>query len=287
MLETFLPALHEAPATFLLTLREVLEAVLVAGVALTFLGKVARPELKKYVWAGVASGAAVAFTTGILLQKTLGGLPAGVEQMWEGGLMWLAAGLITGLLAWMVRQENASKQLENQIRAHVTRGGVVGLWAVAFLAVLREGVELAIFLAAAGPQTAGGQLLGFLAGTAVAITAGWLTFAGLARTQLRTFFTVSNTLLVLFAAGLTAHGVHELQEIGWLPFGLTEAFNLQNVLSDKTVFGSLLRALFGYNDNPSWLELTAYLAYLLAATAWLRRARHAKKAATAVATAHA
>ncbi|HWQ83719.1 MAG TPA: FTR1 family protein, partial [Anaerolineales bacterium] len=152
-----------------------------------------------------------------------------------------------------------------------------------FLAVGREGFELVLFLVAAR-ITAGGMqtILGAALGLAAAIVLGWMLFATSKRLSLRQFFNVTNILLVFFAAGLVAHGVHEFNEAGLIPAIIEHVWDLNPVLDEKGVMGQLLTALFGYNANPSLSEVIAYAAYFVGlGLAWKRLARPAVAAQAA------
>ena len=154
------------------------------------------------------------------------------------------------------------------------------LFGVAFVAVLREGIETALFLTAASLSVAAGQtLLGGALGLLAALAVGWLIYAGGKRLDVRAFFRVTGVLLILFAAGLLAHGVHELQEAGLLPVVIEHVWDISPILSDEGTLGSLLKALLGYNANPSLLEVVAYVGYLVAALVAWRRSSRARLAA--------
>jgi high-affinity iron transporter len=123
-------------------------------------------------------------------------------------------------------------------------------------------VELAIFLVAAGLATGPGlELTGALIGLAAATGLGWLLFTSTRRLPLGSFFRFTNILLILFAAGLVAHGVHEFNEVGWIPAVIEHVYDLNPILNEQSTAGQLLQALFGYNGNPSLTEIIAYLVY--------------------------
>ncbi|HEX7542256.1 MAG TPA: FTR1 family protein, partial [Anaerolineales bacterium] len=141
--------------------------------------------------------------------------------------------------------------------------GKGSLFGLAFIAVLREGVELALFLTAAtfsssAPQTILGALLGL--GTAVLL--GWSFFATTIRLDLRRFFQVTGFLLLLFAAGLVARGVSELVLVGWIPALIEHVWDLGGMVSAESVLGQTLGALFGYSTSPSLMQVLAYATYL-------------------------
>jgi high-affinity iron transporter len=138
---------------------------------------------------------------------------------------------------------------------------------------VREGIELALFLTAATlAADARSTLLGAVLGLAGAAALGWALFASTLRLNLRRFFQVTSVLLVLFAAGLVAHGVHELNEVGWIPAVVEHIWDVNGLLPENSTAGQVLKALFGYNGDPSLTELLAYLLYFCAITIGLRRA---------------
>jgi high-affinity iron transporter len=176
----------------------------------------------------------------------------------------------------MAGKRDAAVKLEHGVERHLAPGGShgVGLFLLVFLSVVREGVESVIFLGAARFGTGSGSLWGALAGLAAASLLGFLLFRGAVRVRLGLFFTVTNVLLLLFAAGLVAHGLHELVEAGWLPALVDPVWDLNPLLPEQGLLGSLLRGLFGYNGNPSLLELLGYAAYAaVAASLWRSLAR--------------
>ena len=136
------------------------------------------------------------------------------------------------------------------------------MFILAFLAVFREGIELALFLIAtrmASDTTS--VVFGAFLGLGAAILLGWLLFASTRRLNLKRFFQVTNILLLFFAAGLVAHGVHELIEAGLIPAIIDPVWDINHILSDNSEFGLILKALFGYNGNPALTEVLAYLGY--------------------------
>jgi high-affinity iron transporter len=142
-----------------------------------------------------------------------------------------------------------------------------------FLSVLREGVESVIFLGTAASPW------GAAAGLGAAALFGFLLFRGALRVRLGVFFTVTNGLLLLFAAGLVAHGLHELVEAGWLPALVEPVWDLNPLLPERSVTGSLLRGLFGYNSDPTLLEMLGYAAYAALAVVLWTGVAHRRRAA--------
>jgi high-affinity iron transporter len=185
------------------------------------------------------------------------------EEIFEGFAMLLAAGVLTWMIFWMGRQGRAIQtELEQDVRQASRSGNSWTLFSLAFIAVLREGIELALFLtAAAFTSTAGATLTGGLIGLAAAAFTGWLLFATTTRLEVRPFFRVTSFLLILFAAGLVAHGVHEFNEVGWIPPIIEHLWDTNPILDERSGVGEILKALFGYNGNPSLSEVAAYLSY--------------------------
>lgn len=250
-------------SAFLLSLREGLEAALILGILLGAVKKMNRPDLKPAIWAGALVAILLSLLTGGLLTTVGISLAGKAEQIFEGFTMLLAAGLLTWMIFWMNRQgRHLRAELENNTRRAALKSGRRALFGLAFLAVVREGVELALFLMANVLVAQAGQtLLGALIGLTAAVVLGWLLFSATLRLDLRRFFQVTGLLLILFAAGLVAHGVHEFNEAGWIPVVIEHVWDMNPWLDENSTAGSLLKALFGYNGNPSLTEVLAYLAY--------------------------
>ena len=251
-------------ASLLLSLREGLEAALIIGIVLGVLLKLKRVDLNKQVWAG--AGFAVLASLLVAFMLNLLGLrfEGRGEEIFEGVAMLLAAGVLTWMIFWMHNTAgNLKQEIEMQTRDAVQGKGGRALFILAFLAVFREGIELALFLLAvqqtSSPlQTLSGALLG-LAGAAVL---GWFLFNSTRRLSLRGFFRVTNVLLIIFAAGLVAYGVHEFNEAGIIPPVIEHVWDINHILNENSQIGLLLKALVGYNGNPSLTEVIAYLFYV-------------------------
>jgi len=256
---------------FLITLREGVEIALILGIVLGILRKLNRLDLKPALWFG--AGAAVMTSLGLAVALRLVGAEfKGVTEMvFEGGSMLLAAGVLTWMIFWMHRQSASIRpNLEHKMRSSGLTGRGPMFW-LAFLAVSREGLELALLLVASSLVSGVNSFLtGAAAGLATAALIGWLLFSGTYRLSIKNFFRVSNVLLVLFAAGMAARGVHEFVEAGWIPAGIDPLYNLSPLLSAASLPGQLLAALFGYNPAPTLSETLAYLTYFAAIALGLR-----------------
>jgi high-affinity iron transporter len=276
--------------TYLLSLREGLEAALIIGIVLGALTKIRRNDLSPAVWLGTLSAVGVSVLTAVLLTTFGMSLEDKAEQIFEGVTMLIAAGILTWMIFWMSKQARFLKgELEAGVnKAAVSTGKRAVFW-LAFVAVVREGVELALFITAAffaGDQnqlatniiqTLAGTILGL--GTAALL--GWTLFATTVRLDLRRFFQVTGILLILFAAGLVAHGVHEFNEVGWIPAVIEHIWDVNIILDENSLAGQLLKTLFGYNGNPSLTEMIAYFAYLVVVSIFWRRENTVPAKATA------
>ena len=251
----------------LITFREGLEAALIVGIVMGYLVRIGKQSELRYAWAGVIAAAAISIAAALGLQWVGASLEEPYEQIFEGTMMLLAVGVLTWMIFWMRYQGRFLKrELEQKMSSAVASGAVLGIFGIAFFAVLREGIETALFLSASAFADNGvNTLIGGAIGLVVAIAAGYAMYGLAIRLDLRLFFDVTSLLLLIFAAGLFAHAIHEFQEIGWLPFLTAQAWNLETVLPNNSLVGSILRALIGYNDSPSVLEVVTYLAYWVAA----------------------
>jgi high-affinity iron transporter len=252
--------------------REGLEAALIVGIVVGYLVKTGQAARVRTAWAGVAAAVAASALLAVGLGLVGAELEGAAEQIFEGATMLLAVLVLTGMIFWMRTQARYLKTaLEHELKAAVTSGAALTVFGVAFMAVFREGVETALLLAAAAFANDGlGTLLGALIGLAAAAVTGWLLYSATLRLNLRTFFNVTSVLLLFFAAGLFAHGVHEFQEAGLLPMTIEHLWDLNPILNEASGLGEILKALFGYNGNPSLLEVLSYVAYWLAVLTGMR-----------------
>jgi high-affinity iron transporter len=249
--------------SFLLALREGLEAALILGIVLGVLNRLKRPHLRPIVWRGALAATALAAAVAVLLSLVGKELEGPAEPVFEGVAMLLAAGVLTWMIFWMQRQSgNISGGLEAETRRVTAGGSATALFALAFLAVFREGLELALFLLAAQMTSSPlATLGGALAGLAGAAGLGWLLFSSTRRLNLKLFFRVTNILLIIFAAGLVGVGVAELNEAGWIPVIVEHIYNFNLILDEGSPLGVALKTLLGYNGSPSLSGTIAYLGY--------------------------
>ena len=260
--------------TGLLTgLREGVEAALIVSIILAYLAKTGNARHFGKIWLGAGAATAVSIAVGAFLFVTIGGLQEPAEQIFEGIAMVIAATVVTWMLFWMRRTAaNIKGQLHAGVDRALTEGRVFGLAILAFTAVIREGIETALFLlgqaTAAGTQ-ATSTLVGAIVGLVIAAGIGLALYRGARVINLRTFFSWTGIALIFIAAGLLSHGIHEFIEAGWITVGTSTAFDISGVLPHEPdagplgVVGSILRALVGYTSSPEWITLLAWLAYVV------------------------
>jgi high-affinity iron transporter len=181
--------------------------------------------------------------------------------------------VLTWMIFWMRKQAmNIKRELEAKLAHAIAAGSAVGLASVVFFAVLREGWETALFLfAVSESSTPLATGVGAVAGLVVSISLGVALYMGSRRLNLRQFFTVTGILLIVFAAGLLAHATHEFQEAGLLPGTIEYVWNTNGLVSENSNTGEFLKALFGYNGDPSLLEVGVWAAYLVGALTFFLR----------------
>lgn len=263
---------------YMLSLREGIEAALIIGIVLGALRQIRRTDLIPAAWAGTLAAVALSMLSGILLTALGLSFEGAAEQIFEGVTMLFAAALLTWMIFWMNRVGRTLKsEIESEVHKAAFGAGKRAIFFVAFLAILREGIELALFLTASVFATNAVQtIVGAILGLGTAILLGWSLFAAIIRLDLRRFFQVTGVLLILFAAGLVAHGVHEFNEAGWIPSIIEHVWDVNAIVDENSTFGLLLKALFGYNGNPSLTEVLAYAAYFVAVFFGLRLANKPK-----------
>ena len=252
-------------SSLLITLREGLEAALIIGIILAYLARTDNRQGFKPVWLGVSLAIVGSLIAGAAIFVLAGELSGRNEEIFEGAAMFLAVGVLTWMVFWMrKRAVNIKVHLRSQIQSVLTSDSSLGLVLIAFLVVVREGIETVLFLFAA-TRVAGSPVLftagGFL-GLAIAIIMGYSIYKGTSRLNLRTFFNVTSLVLIFFAAGLLAYGIHEFIEAGIIPPVVEHVWDINHILPEKSTFGLFLEATLGYNGNPALVEVVAYLVYL-------------------------
>ena len=277
-------------ASFLITSRETLEAALVVGIVLTFLTKTNNHKYKKTVYYGIAFGILLSILAAVIFTIFAGGFSGRAEELFECTTMLVASVLLTTMILWMMKQKHIVKEIENKVstvidKTNLDKTYAYGIFFLILIAILREGVETVIFLNAMR-YASGISLVGGILGVLVAIGIGYLFFNSARKVNLKKFFNISSVLLILFAAGLVAHGIHELQEAAVIPFVVKEVWNINPAVAVEGVYpllhengliGSFLKGLFGYNGNPSLIEILSYISYLGIIFYFYRRIENSNK----------
>jgi high-affinity iron transporter len=247
-----------------LALREGLEAALIVGILLGVLRKLERADRERSVWWGAAAAALLSVLVAVGLTAIGAELEGRAEALFEGLTLLLAAGVLTWMIFWMQRQGRSVRQgLEAQVRQAIAGEPGRGLFTVSFVAVSREGIELALFMTAAAVTSSARQTwMGGVLGLALAAALGWAVFASTVRLDVRRFFQVTGAILLVFAAGLVARSVHEFIELGWLPALVEHIWNTASILSDESALGQVATSLLGYRSSPALSEVIGYVIYL-------------------------
>lgn len=264
-------------ATYLIALREALEASLVVSILVAYVVRTGRPSLLPRIWAGVGLAVAASLAFGALLTFGPRGLSDRGEEVIAGTLSLLAVGLVTWMIFWMAK---AARGIGAHLRGQVDLAVEGGRWAlaiVALVAVGREGLETALFLWAitrsmAADTSSWEPVLGAALGFVTAIVAGWLLYKGSLRINLTRFFTWTGALLVVVAGGVLVYAVAEFQEAGVLPGEHATAFDLTGSIDPSTWYAVVVRGIFNLKPEMNWLEVGVWLAYVIPVlTLFLRR----------------
>ncbi|MFB6291535.1 MAG: FTR1 family protein [Candidatus Bipolaricaulia bacterium] len=257
-------------SSFLITFREGLEAALIIGIMVAYLSKIEKAEFNKYIYVGTLAAVVTSGLLGWLFFSAATSLGETQQEIFEGVASLSAAFVLTYVIVWMARTSHDIKdRIEQRIDTSLSRGKLLGLVSVAFLAVFREGVETVLLVGTLAVRAPSRTIIGFGGGLIVVLVLAVLAFRGVYLLDLETFFKTTSVILVVFAAGLVAYGVHELNEVGMIPPVIEHLWNTNFIVNEDGVFGSILTALIGYNANPSLTEVLSYAFYWLSAGAYL------------------
>ena len=252
--------------TFVIGLREGVEAALIVGIIAAFLRQEGRRDALRWMWAGVAIAAAICVAAGVTLELVSRDLPQRQQEMLETVVGAIAVAAVTFMIVWMRRNARGLRRaLEGRASDALAEGSVIALVAMAFFAVIREGFETSVFLLAAfdsssDPLAAGG---GALLGVVLAVGIGYGIYRGGIRLNLARFFRVTGIVLVLVAAGLVATALHTAHEAGWLNSLQRDTVDLRWLVAPGTVRSSLLTGLLGFQPRPVTAEAIGYLVYAI------------------------
>jgi len=284
---------------FIISFRESLEAALIVGIILTVLIKNGQKSLITAVWISVAVAVVLSAVAGIFIHRFIEqqGDDA-VKALLEGVLMYITAGLLFYVIFWMKKNLMSRNVIEDKTGA-AAQSGSWGIFLLVLFAILREGIETAIFLVASSNIDQGFSMIGFILGILLAVGIGYLIVIQGKRISLKKFFSVTSLLLVFFAAGMVAYGTHELHEYmeareggelveeeskvydifrsRTLEEGAPPNWYIQDgekyvhILNDKGKVGVFLKGLFGYNSDPIWIEVILWALTLIVGIIYWRR----------------
>jgi len=252
-------------SSFLIALREGLEAALIVGILVAYVVKTNRRTLLMPIWSGVAVALVLSLALGGFLSFTSQELSERGEEFFAGTTSFVAVALVTWMVFWMKRTARA---LRDELHTKVETAALIGPLAIAsaaFFAVAREGLETALFVYS-NFQTVGSKVpatVGLIVGLALAVLLGYLIYNRAIRIDLSKFFTVTGIALVVFAAGVLSYGIHEFQELGWLPGESALAWDVSRWLTEDSFITTLLAGTIGFDTTTSWLQLLAWSAYLI------------------------
>ncbi len=264
-------------ATFVIGLREGLEAALIVGIIAAFLRQRGRADLLRPVWAGVGLAVLICLAAGIGLQVLNANLPQLQQEQLETIVGVAAICMVSYMVFWMTRHAPELKRhLEAATADALATGSAWALVGMAFLAVLREGLETAVFLLATFQASQNAELasVGALLGILVAALLGYGLYRGAVHINLGKFFSATSFVLVLVAAGLVMTCLHTAHEATWLNVGQQPLLNLTWLVRPGSVQSAVLTGMLGLQPRPTQIEVIGWVAYVALAVAFILWPRH-------------
>ncbi len=269
-------------ATLVIFLREGVEASMIVAILLAYLKKSGQQQYFRDVFLGVGAAVALAGLFGVVVYRTVESYDGSrVQTIFETATYLVATALLTYMTFWM---RNHARGLSSELRSRVdaatgrdatgvdtpaggsvtmTRGARVGMSLLAFQAVGREGLETVVFtLAIAFSKNNHNALAGAVIGLVIALMIAFTIYRLGHRLNMGRFFAIVGALLMLFAAGLLADAVQNMQELGWLPFGRGVLWHTGGMLSEDSTWGDVAHSFLGYAEAPTVLQAVAYVGYL-------------------------
>ena len=253
-------------STFIIALREGLEASLIVGILVAYVVKTGRSNLLKPIWGGVTAAIALSLGLGAFLSYSSTQLSSRGEEIFAGTSSVVAVALVTWMVFWMKR---AARGLRDELHGKVDKahlGGPLTIAITAFFAVAREGLETALFLYS-NFRTVGAAstaTVGLLLGLSLAVTLGYLIYRRAVKIDLSSFFKITGVALIVIAAGVLSYGIHEFQEVGWLPGADAFIWDVTGWMPKESLVASLLGGTIGFDTTTSWLQGLFYSSYLIA-----------------------
>lgn len=255
--------------TFVIGLREGLEAALIVGIVAAFLQQEQRRDALRWMWLGVLLAVSLCVAAGVALRVASEQMPQREQEQLETVIGLIAVGMITGMIVWMRNHaQDLRGDLERSASVALLEGSTLALVGMAFLAVLREGLETAVFLLAVFQDSDNPGLTGTGAalGVMLAVLLGYGIYRGGVKINLARFFKITGVVLVLVAAGLLSMAVHTAHEAGWWNLLLDQAIDLSWLIKPGTVASALITGMFGIQPQPTVGEALAWLFYAVPMT---------------------
>ncbi|MBV9449759.1 MAG: FTR1 family protein [Streptosporangiaceae bacterium] len=252
-------------ATLVIFLREGVEASMIVAILLAYLNRLGRREHFRDVFIGVGAALLLATAGGVIAYATIRSYDGSrVQTIFETVTYLLAATVLTYMTFWMRKHARSlSKELRSRTDAALDGKARWGLALLAFQAVGREGLETVVFtLAIIFSTSTASALSGAVIGLAGSLGIAFVIYRLGHKLNLARFFTVIGVLLMVFAAGLLANTIQNLQELGWLRVLDLPMWHSDRLLSQDSAFGDVLHSFFGYSDAPTPLQLLVYVAYV-------------------------
>jgi high-affinity iron transporter len=269
-------------ASFLITFREGLEAFLIVGIILSYLGKLQASKYNKFIYIGVVSGIIISLLIAYVFQIVLYAVDnENYQHYLMIGILLFATTVLSYMVVWMANQSKQIKgKLEENLKSLVTTGNIAGMVFLAFLAVLREGFETVLFFSSLSFNedfSFEEGIIGASIGLLLSIILVYLLMKGAKNIPIKEFFKYTGLLILIIAGGLFGSAISMMQASELIPTFLPVVYDISNILDDRGVFGTFLRALFGYNSSPTLLHLVSWFIYMSTALfLWKRTYSYAK-----------
>lgn len=251
-------------STFIIALREGLEAALIVGILVAYLVKSERRHHLRALWTGVFLAVSASLALGAFLSYTSAELSTKGAELFAGTTSFVAVAMVTWMVFWMKRTARGLRdELHGKAEVAVAAGALY-MGTLAFFAVAREGLETSLFLYT-NFKTVGAfstATLGLVLGLATSVALGYGIYNRSVKLNLGKFFTYSGVALIVVAGGVLSYGVHEFQEFGFLPGPDAFAWDITSWMGKDSFIASLLAGTIGFDTTTSWLQLIVWVAYL-------------------------
>lgn len=258
--------------SFIILFREGFEGFLILFIVLGALKKAGSVQYNRVVYTGALSAVLGSFILAAIFRAVKLEFDGPAEYIFEGITMIATSVLLVFMILWLVRFKTNAGQIKSELQEHVNSNRSIGIFSLIFFSVFREGVETVLFFIGLDLRAGADVVIGALLGLIAAFGLCYGIFAGTVKLNFRIFFNLTTLVLLLIAAGLMAHGIHELNEAGIIPSIIDHIWDINPeknpdgsfpTLHEKGSIGSFFQALFGYNGNPSLTEVISYVIYLL------------------------